>query len=329
MKALSSYLRRYLCILSPNGVSIRAYAQRENGPGGNRTRICILARVSCCHYTTGPRPSEHVAAVEQGKSSHIAILWFQSGGAKQAYARILFLVAGGSVSHAVRSTKRGHSPPMLIRNGTVFLASNFAVSRSSQPKPFCTMSSSSQSNIAVRRLISEKNIFRRAPRINATQAARRCQRSRDLAQRKTFFVRDGFVATIGAIKECTSPSWSAQLLIRDSQDSNKQNSGSPKSSVILSSIRTANTFSSSTFPENSLSATCKRNGRPRSSKIIRRQRTAALRNPAVCHPWDLIPSLKNHCTPLACSGEPPLLSMRRISAATREGFAFTVPGFGG
>ena len=51
--------------------------------------------------------------------------------------------------------------------------------------------------------ISGKNIFVRAPRISATQAARRCQRFRDFAQRKTAFVRAGLATTIGAIRQWT------------------------------------------------------------------------------------------------------------------------------
>src|SRR4029077_1129045 len=139
-------------------------------------------------------------------------------------ARIRFLTAIGSVSQAVRNTRRGARSRIFIRYGTVRLASNFAVSRSSQPNPFCTMSSLSASSEFESFWISGKNIFARAPRINATQAARRCQRFGDFGQRKTVLARAGLDATIGAIREWTSASWSAQLPIRSSQNSNNLNS---------------------------------------------------------------------------------------------------------
>jgi len=134
----------------------------------------------------------------QGQGSHGCESVPQSG--IHGFARILFLMFASSVSQAVRSTKRGARCRMVIKYGTVRLASAFAVSRSSQPKPFWTMSSSSCSSELDKRLISAKNIFRRVPWISATQAARRCQRSRDFAQRKTRAARAGLAAIIGAIR---------------------------------------------------------------------------------------------------------------------------------
>src|SRR5207302_7551112 len=51
-------------------------------------------------------------------------------------------------------------------------------------------------------------------------------------------------------------------------------------------------------------------------------RRTARRKSAVYHPCDLISSLKNHCTPAACSAEPPFFSARRICVATASGVAF-------
>lgn len=113
---------------------------------------------------------------------------------------ILFLTTGARVSHAVLNTNRGARPRILIRYGTVRFASNFAVSRNSHPSPFCTMSSLSPSSKSDNLTTSGKNIFARAPRINATHAARRCQRSGDFAHRNTDFVRAAFAATIGPIR---------------------------------------------------------------------------------------------------------------------------------
>src|SRR5437879_7900693 len=118
-------------------------------------------------------------------------------------ARIRLLTVADSVSHAVRNTRRGARARIVIRYGTVCLASNLAVSRSSHPNPFSTMSSLSARSEFESFWISGKNIFVRAPRISATQAARRCQRFRDFAQRKTAFVRAGLAATIGAIRQWT------------------------------------------------------------------------------------------------------------------------------
>src|ERR1019366_8044879 len=102
-----------------------------------------------------------------------------------ASARTRLFTAAGSVSQAVRNTKRGERPRIFIRYRTVRLASNLAVSRSSQPSPFCTMSSSSVRSESESFVISGKNIFARAPRISATHAALRCQRFEDFDQRKT------------------------------------------------------------------------------------------------------------------------------------------------
>ena len=121
-------------------------------------------------------------------------------GHEDAVARILLLAAGDSLSHAVRRTNRGACLRIFSRYGTARFASNFAVSRSSQPRPFCTMSSGSASRKLESFTISGNSNFARAARISATQAARRCQRLRDFAQRNTFFKCAGFAATIGAIK---------------------------------------------------------------------------------------------------------------------------------
>src|SRR5580698_3386206 len=91
-------------------------------------------------------------------------------------ARTFFRVVPGSVSQAVRRTSRGARRRIFIRYGTVRLVSNLAVSRNRD-----------------------------------THAARRCQRSDDFAQRNTYLMRDGLATIMGAIKEWTSPSWSAQL----------------------------------------------------------------------------------------------------------------------
>src|SRR5579863_1587463 len=117
-----------------------------------------------------------------------------------AQSKILRFALSGSVSQAVLSTSLGVRLRIFIRYGTVRLASNLAVSRSSQPNPFCTMSSSSVSSELERLVISGKNIFARAPRINATQAARRRHRFGDFDQRNTFFTRAGLAATMGEIR---------------------------------------------------------------------------------------------------------------------------------
>jgi hypothetical protein len=115
-------------------------------------------------------------------------------------ARICFRAAVGSVSQAVRNTSRGAVFRIFIRYGTVRSASALAVSRNSQPRPFCTMSSSSDKSELDKRTISRRNILCRVPTIKATQAARRCQRCDDFAQRNTSFPRTGLAAIIGAIK---------------------------------------------------------------------------------------------------------------------------------
>src|ERR1022692_2834167 len=103
--------------------------------------------------------------------------------------------------------------------------------------------------------------------------------------------------------------------MRSSHDSNIRNSRSPNFASIFSRRNTAATFSSSTEPEKSSSATDTRNSRSCSRKISRRQRRTARRNSAVYQPCDLISSLKNHCTPEACWAEPPSLRIDRISVA--------------
>jgi hypothetical protein len=78
-------------------------------------------------------------------------------------------------------------------------------------------------------------------------------------------------------------------------------------------------FSSRFRPEKSLSATCTTKFIPCSRAMLRRACVAAFLSAAVYQPCDLISSLKNHCTPSACSADPPSLSMRRICSATRLG----------
>ena len=121
-------------------------------------------------------------------------------------SRILFLEANGRVSHAVLNTSRGVRSRIFIRYGTVRLASNFAVSRSNHPKPFRTMSSWSGSRKSDNLTISRKFFFARVPRMSATQAARRCHRFDDFAQRKTNLLRAGLARIIGEIRSCTSAS---------------------------------------------------------------------------------------------------------------------------
>ena len=111
------------------------------------------------------------------------------------------MIAGGTVSQAVRNTKRGARPRIFIRYGTACIALNFAVSRRSQPKPFCTMSSPSPRRKSESLVISGNKIFARVARIKATQAARRRQRFGDFAQPKTLVARDGFAATMGEIRQ--------------------------------------------------------------------------------------------------------------------------------
>ena len=107
--------------------------------------------------------------------------------------------------------------------------------------------------------------------------------------------------------------------MRLSHDSNIWNSRSPNCASMFSSRNTAATFSSRTEPENNLSATLTRKLRSCSRKISRRQRRTARRRSPVYQPCDLISSLKNHCTPAACSADPPPLSASLICAATFAG----------
>src|SRR5579864_1924158 len=163
----------------------------------------------CCVAITprAHRAAEHWNPRSSRISRTICHTDSQSGMSyEDAVARTLLLAAADRVSLAVRSTNRGARPRIFIRYGIVRLASNLAVSRSNQPKPFCTMSSWSVSRELESFTISGKSVFARAARINATQAARRCQRLDDFAQRNTSLVRVGFAATIGAMRECTSPS---------------------------------------------------------------------------------------------------------------------------
>src|ERR1035437_961308 len=107
--------------------------------------------------------------------------------------------------------------------------------------------------------------------------------------------------------------------MRFSHESNMRNSRLPHCASIFSSRNTAAAFSSSTLPENSLSATPTRKLKSCSRKMSRRQRRIARRKSPVYQPCDLISSLKNHCTPAACSAEPPSWSARRICAAISDG----------
>src|ERR1700722_18787309 len=106
--------------------------------------------------------------------------------------------------------------------------------------------------------------------------------------------------------------------MRSSHDANVRNSRSPNCASIFSSRKTAAIFSSSTIPENNLSATFTRKSKSCFRKISRRQPRTARRNSAVYQPRDLISALKNHCTPAACSVEPPPFSAFRICVATAD-----------
>ena len=233
--------------------------------------------------------------------------------------RIRMRTVFGSVSHAVRNTRRGARPRIFIRYGTVRLASYFAVSRSSQPRPFCTMSSSSASSESESFTISGKNILARAPRISATQAARRCQRFGDLAQRNTFLTRAGFgrhhgrdqvvhqAVVIGPTADAVEPRLEhAKLAVA-------------KLRVHVFEQKHGGNFFFEHGAGEEFVGDFTRKSRSCSRRISRRQRRTARRKSAVYQPCDLISSLKNHCTPAACSAEPPPLSARRICAATSDG----------
>src|SRR5215475_1519741 len=110
--------------------------------------------------------------------------------------------------------------------------------------------------------------------------------------------------------------------MRSSQDSNKAKWVSSKRAARCSSNRTAKIFSSSTRPVNRRSARRTTKSRPCSSRSARWYRRERRRRSAVRHPCDWISSLKNHCTPWACSGEPSAWRMLRISAATLVGDRF-------
>src|ERR1700737_2019834 len=65
--------------------------------------------------------------------------------------------------------------------------------------------------------------------------------------------------------------------------------------------------------------------RPNSFPMSRPVRIAALGRAAVLDPCDVISSLKNHCTPAACSAEPPSLSIRLIWLAILAGVGLRWP----
>src|SRR5690348_5693735 len=106
----------------------------------------------------------------------------------------------GRVSQAVRKTSRGAFPRILRRYRMVRAGFALAVSRNSQPNPFCTMSSWSSRSWLESRWISGQNFPLRVPYISATHAALRCQRRGDLLQSKTSCARSGCANTIGAIR---------------------------------------------------------------------------------------------------------------------------------
>ena len=157
---------------------------------------------------------------------------------------------------------------IFVKYGAVRFASYFAVSRSSQRRPFCTMSFSPASRELESFWISGKNIFLRVPRMRATQAARRRPQFRDLDHWKISFTRAGFATTIGAIRSWTSASWSAQLLIRSIQVAKSLNSPRPRSAVRFSRRNTAATFSSRIELENNSFATFTRNRNRWSSRFL-------------------------------------------------------------
>src|ERR1700733_9584356 len=207
--------------------------------------------------------------------------------------RIFFFASGGRVSQAVRRTSLGAWLLIVIKYEAVRFASNLAVSRRSQPRPFWTMSSLSARSESESFWISGKNIFLRVPRIRATQAARRRQRLRDFDHWKICFVRAGSATTMGAIRSWTKASWSAQLLMRSSQEAKSLKSEGPQFAVKFSRRNTATIFSSSTEPENNSSASFTRKAKSLFCKISRRKLRLARRRSAVYQPWDLISSLKN------------------------------------
>jgi hypothetical protein len=133
--------RDCLCILPPRLSPHCAYAPRRwtrrdansHLPLG-QSAVLPLHHGPCCHVSTATWEP-------QGFEAQSAIPISQSGMNHKEVTRTFFLAALGSVSQAVRNTSRGARPRILIRYGTVRFASNFAASRSSQPRPFCTMSS--------------------------------------------------------------------------------------------------------------------------------------------------------------------------------------------
>src|SRR5215467_13486104 len=74
-------------------------------------------------------------------------------------ASTFFRTLAGSVSHAVRKTSRGALLRIFIKYGNVLAASAFAVSRNSQPSPFCTISSPSNNKTSEIRWISGNKSF--------------------------------------------------------------------------------------------------------------------------------------------------------------------------
>ena len=107
--------------------------------------------------------------------------------------------------------------------------------------------------------------------------------------------------------------------MRSSHDSNIRNSRSPNCASSFSSRNTAAIFSWRALGREYLSADFSTEIKSCSRRISRRQCRTARRNSAVYQPCDLTSSLKNHCTPAACSAEPPPLSALRICAATSAG----------
>ena len=172
--------------------------------------------------------------------------------------------ATGSVSQAARNTSRGALLRIFIKKGTVRRALCLAASRSSQPSPFCTMSSSSPSSVSEVRTISANNFFFRAPRISAARKRPAAATgSGDRAQRKTSAQYARLRAdhrTQHIMHQC--------IVIRpvrhpiQPHEENSSNSLAPSDAVCPSKRKTAKIFSSSTRPEKSSSAAFTTNGIP-------------------------------------------------------------------
>lgn len=101
----------------------------------------IQVRVRECRNHNTAASGDLKSIFDFGKKSQNVVAWMA-----QFAASTLLLLIGGSVSQAVLKTNRGARVRIFIKYGTVLPGSAFAVSRSSQPKPFWIMSSSSESS---------------------------------------------------------------------------------------------------------------------------------------------------------------------------------------